>query len=84
MADLFYDAEHAKALLDDEVLTAAFAKVRQEALEALALTPAYDTAEIQRLQAIAVVATEVRSLLEDTITRTGVRDGGVTTNEPTA
>lgn len=77
-------AQRARDLLNDEVLSAAFAKVRAEALEALAVTDADKTTEIQRLQAIVGAITEVQALLTDAIIATGVMDGGVVPNEPTA
>lgn len=84
MSDQTYYAERAKDLLENELLQAAFAQVRQTALEALAVTNAADTQEIQRLQAIVVVVTEVQALLDNAITASGARDGGLSLNEPTA
>lgn len=77
-------AQRARDLIADEVLSAAFSKVRQEALEALAVTDADKTIEIQRLQAIVAAVTEVQALLEDAIIATGAMDGGLALNEPTA
>lgn len=77
-------AKEAERLLTDEVLTAAFNKVRSEALEALALADADQKTEILRLQAIAGVVTEVRNLLDAAIKATGSQDGGFNPNKPTA
>jgi hypothetical protein len=74
-------AKEAERLLTDEVLTTAFDRVRLEALEALAVADAGDTKEVLRLQAIAGVITEVRSLLGAMIAASGKRDGGFDPNE---
>jgi hypothetical protein len=74
-------AKEAERLLTDEVLTTAFDRVRLEALEALAVADAGDTKEVLRLQAIAGVVTEVRSLLGAMIAASGKRDGGFDPNE---
>jgi len=74
-------AKEAERLLSDEVLSSAFDRVRLEALEALAVADAGDTKEVLRLQAIAGVVTEVRSLLGAMIAASGKRDGGFDPNE---
>lgn len=74
-------AKEAERLLTDEVLTTAFDRVRLEALEALAIADTANTHEILRLQAIAGVVTEVRSLLGAMIAASGKRDGGFDPNE---
>ena len=79
-----YYAKEAERLLADEVLATAFERVRLEALEALALVEANDVHEVLRLQAIAGVVTEVRSLLNAMIAASGSRDGGFDPNKPTA
>lgn len=77
-------AKEAERLLSDEVLSTAFDRVRLEALEALAVADTANINEILRLQAIAGVVTEVRSLLHAMIAASGKRDGGFDPNKPTA
>lgn len=74
-------AKEAERLLTDEVLSTAFDRVRLEALEALAIVDTDNKTEILRLQAIAGVVTEVRSLLHAMIAANGSRDGGFDPNE---
>lgn len=77
-------AKEAHRLLNDEVLAAAFQKVRLDALVGLGTVDPTDTKEIMRLQSIAACLQEVRDLLEVAILATGEMDGGVDPNGPTA
>lgn len=77
-------ANEARRLLNDEVLGAAFEKVRLDALVGLGEVDATNTKEILRLQAIASCLQEVRDLLTAAILATGEQDGGVDPNGPPA
>ena len=67
MSDHF--AKEAERLLADDTLTEAFARVRQEALEALALAKAEDIFDILRLQAMVAAVEGVRAELAAMILR---------------
>ena len=64
-----YLAKEAARLLADEVLLAAFDRVRREALEALAICQAENTTQVLRLQAKVGVIEEVLSELHAMIIR---------------
>ena len=70
-------AEQAKELLGNTLFAEAMTAVRMNALVALASVDPTDTAAIMKLQAIAHCTEEVFGLLDSEITRSGVRDGGV-------
>lgn len=72
-----YLAERASYLLNDEILAAAFERVRLDALTKLATVDASDTTEILRLQAIANCLSDVRDALVAVILASGKSDGGV-------
>lgn len=74
-------AAEAKRLLSEPLLVKAMDAVRTEALEALAVADAEDTAEISRLQAIANCLPEVRNWLTAQIIRADV--SGFSPSEPT-
>lgn len=77
-------AKEAKRLLSDEVLAAAFERVRLDAMVRLTTVDASNTKEILRLQAIALCLQEVRDALEAAIAASGEMDGGVSLSEPTS
>lgn len=74
-------AVEANRLLNEPLLVRAMDAVRTEALEALAVADAEDTAEISRLQAIANCLPEVRNWLTAQIIKAQV--SGFNPNEPT-
>ena len=76
-ADQVHRAEQAKILLSNDLFAEAMTAVRMNALVALASVDPTDTAAIMKLQAIAHCTEEVFGLLDSEITRSGVRDGGV-------
>ncbi len=73
-------AKEAHRLLNDEVLAAAFERVRLEALVALADADPDDKTQIMRLQAKANCLQEVRDALHAAIVATGENDGGYVPN----
>lgn len=72
-----YLAERANYLLNDDILAAAFERVRLDALAKLAVVDASNTVEILRLQAMANCLTDVRDALIAVILASGKSDGGV-------
>jgi hypothetical protein len=60
-------AKEADRLLNDDVLTHAMAKVRQEALESLATVPAHDLNMVLRYQALVASLDDIRSELRSAI-----------------
>lgn len=69
-------ALEAKRLATDDVLNEAYAEVRRDALEALALADADDKTMILRLQMKVKVIEEVQSALQGFILRGGSVTGG--------
>jgi hypothetical protein len=75
------EAKEAARILAEPLLDRAMAAVRQEALDALAVTDPTDSKEISRLQAIANCLPEVRNWLEAQIIK--AQTSGFDPNEPT-
>lgn len=75
------EAKEAARILAEPLLDMAMAAVRQEALDALAVTDPTDSKEISRLQAIANCLPEVRNWLEAQIIK--AQTSGFDPNEPT-
>ena len=69
-------AREAQRLLNDEVLAAAFERVRIDAMVALTTVDPDDKTEIMRLQAKANCLQDVRDALTAAILATGESDGG--------